>query len=384
VSDPVLPESEYRSRRDRLGERLAEAGIDLLFVPPSSDLEYLTGLERDLPSFGQSSYAHGWVTGAFIAPGREPLYVLPRMFVAFHLWGREPGALVTVNEADDGRRLFRDALGTLGKVSRIGIAARTWGETVLELQSAAPGATLANATPIVNELRRVKSPAEIELMRHAASIVDQAMAATAPRVQPGVTMADLGEEVEHQMRIRGSRTPSFPTHIFSYGFERSHDSQADTGLEPIEPGETVMFDFGAVWAGYCSDFGRTVVCGEPPAEYERAYRAMLDAQEAGRAAAVPGARACEVNAACRAPIEEAGLGRFFRHRMGHGIGLDVHEQPFISVEDETVLEAGMTFTDEPSILWDDHFSVRIEDVVVCAEGGGEVLNTLSSAAIVNP
>jgi Xaa-Pro aminopeptidase len=383
VNDAPLPESEYASRRERLAERMEQAGIELLFVPPSSDLEYLTGLERDLPSFGQSSYAHGWVTGALIAPDREPLFVLPRMFVAFHLWGREPGELVTVNEADDGRALFRRALASFGDVRRIGIGARTWGETTIELQAAATHATLVNATPLVNELRRVKSPAELELMRVACSIADEAMAATAPRVQPGVTMADLAEEVEHQMRIRGSRTPSFPTHIFSYGYEESHDSQGPSGLEPIAEGEAVMFDFGAVWRGYCSDFGRTVVCGEPPAEYDHAYRTMLDAQEAGRAAAVPGALASAVNAACRAPIEEAGFGPFFRHRMGHGIGLDVHEQPFISVEDDTVLQAGMTFTDEPSILWDGHFAVRIEDIVVCADGGGTVLNELSSDAVVN-
>jgi Xaa-Pro aminopeptidase len=110
---------------------------------------------------------------------------------------------------------------------------------------------------------------------------------------------------------------------------------------------------------------------------------MLDAQEAGRAAAVPGALASEVNAACRAPIEDAGLGEFFRHRMGHGIGLDVHEQPFISTENDTPLEAGMTFTDEPSILWDGHFAVRIEDIVVCAEGGGEILNRLGREPVVN-
>jgi Xaa-Pro aminopeptidase len=89
-----------------------------------------------------------------------------------------------------------------------------------------------------------------------------------------------------------------------------------------------------------------------------------------------------VNAACRAPIEEAGLGEFFRHRMGHGIGLDVHEQPFISEEDLTPLEVGMTFTDEPSIMWDGHFSVRIEDVVVCEQGGGRKLNELSGEAVI--
>jgi Xaa-Pro aminopeptidase len=383
MTEAPLPESEYRGRRERLAERLEQAGIDLLFVPPSSDLEYLTGLERDLPSFGQSSYAHGWVTGALIAPGREPVYLLPRMFVLFHLWGRDPGELVTVNESDDGRALFRRALSAFGSPARVGISARTWGESVLKLQAALPDASVVNATPLVNELRRVKSPAELDLMRHACGIADEAMAATASRVQPGVTMAELAEEVEHQLRVRGSRTPSFPTHIFSYGYERSHDSQTPSGLEPVAEGEAVMFDFGGVWGGYCSDFGRTVVCGEPPAEYERVYRTMLEAQEAGRAAAAPGARACDVDAACRAPIEEAGLGEFFRHRMGHGIGLDVHEQPFISVEDETVLEAGMTFTDEPSILWDGHFAVRIEDIVVCAEGGGEVLNGLSREPVVN-
>jgi Xaa-Pro aminopeptidase len=254
---------------------------------------------------------------------------------------------------------------------------------VLELQAALPGAALANATPIVNELRRVKSKVELRLLQRACGIADEAMAATASRVQPGVTMAELAEEVEHQLRVRGSRTPSFPTHIFSYGYAQSHDSHAPSGLDPIAEGEAVMFDFGGVWQGYCSDFGRTVVAGEPPAEYDRVYRVMLDAQEAGRAAAVPGALACEVNAACRAPIEDAGLGEFFRHRMGHGIGLDVHEQPFVSVEDGTVLEAGMTFTDEPSILWDGHFAVRIEDIVVCAAGGGQVLNALPRAPIVN-
>jgi Xaa-Pro aminopeptidase len=379
-----VPESELAARRDRLAARLEEQGIDALFLPPSSDLEYLTGLERDLPSFGQSSYTHGWVTGALIAPGREPLYVLPRMFVAFHLWGEEPDHLVTVNEADDGRAKFREAVASLGPIDKLAIGARTWGESVLELQAALPSAELVNGTPLVNELRRVKSDLELELMTKAALIADASMTASADKVEPGVTMADLVEEVEHQLRVRGSRTPSFPTHIFSYGYPQSHDSTMASGLEPIAEGEAVMFDFGAVWAGYCSDFGRTIVCGEPHPEYERTYATMLDAQEAGRAAAVPGALASEVNAACRAPIEEAGLGPYFRHRMGHGIGLDVHEQPFISVEDTTPLEAGMTFTDEPSILWDDHFAVRIEDVVVCTEGGGRMLNQLSREAVIRP
>jgi Xaa-Pro aminopeptidase len=373
-----LPDAELEGRRERLAARMREAGIDALFLPPSSDLEYLTGLHRDVPSFGQTSYAHGWVAGAFLVPGRAPLFVLPRMVLAFHLFDEEPGDTVVVNEEDDGAELFAGAVRSLGNVRGIGIGARTWGETVLHLRETLPRAEFVNATPLVNALRRVKSPLELELMTAACRIADEAMTATAPKVQPGVSTIELAEEVEHQMRIRGSRTPSFPTHIFTFGREDSRDSTLASGTDPVRDGEAVMFDFGAVHRGYCSDFGRTIVCGEAPAEYDRVYDVMLAAREAGRAAAVPGALAREVNASCRAPIEDAGLGEHFRHRMGHGIGLDVHEQPFISVEDETPLEAGMTFTDEPSILWPGHFGVRIEDIVACAEGGGRRLNALPS------
>jgi Xaa-Pro aminopeptidase len=142
-----------------------------------------------------------------------------------------------------------------------------------------------------------------------------------------------------------------------------------------------MFDFGGVVDGYCSDFGRTVYCGEPSAEYREVYEIMLAAQEAGRAAVSAGTPAREVNAACRGPIEEAGLGEHFRHRMGHCIGLDVHERPFISDEDDTPLEAGMTFTDEPSIIIPGRFGVRIEDIVVCEEGGGRLLRSYPSALV---
>ena len=381
--DP-LPTEELAGRRERLSARMEEAGLDAVFLSPSADLEYLTGVERDVPSFGQIAYAHGWVTGAFFALAAEPRFVLPRMFVAFHLADREPGETVVVAEDDDGEALFSAAARGLGPVRRVGIGARTPGETVLGLQRALPGVELVDATPLVNGLRRVKSPLELELMAEACRIAEDAMAATSPRVRPGVTTVDLAEEVEHQLRLRGSRTPSFATHIFTFGHDDSRDSQLPSGLEPVREGEPVLFDFGGVWRGYCSDFGRTVVAGEPPAGYHGAYETMLAAQEAGRLAAVPGARACDVNAACRGPIEDAGLGEHFRHRMGHSIGLDVHERPFLSVEDETPLEPGMTFTDEPSLVLPGRFGVRIEDVIaVAGPDGAQLLTTLSSAAVVN-
>jgi Xaa-Pro aminopeptidase len=368
----AISAEEYASRRDDLSALLEERRLDAIFLPPSADLEYLTGLERDLPTFGVISYAHGWVTGAFLAPGREPLFVLPRMFAEFHLGGAPPDGTVVVHEDADGEVLFAEAARSLGAPTRLAIGQRAWAETALELQRALPGVQLVEGSGLVNRLRRVKSPAELELMARACALARDAMEATTPRVEPGVTMSELVEEVEHQLRVRGSRTPSFPTHIFTWGEPRL-DSGDASAHEPLAAGDPVLFDFGAVVEGYCSDFGRTVPCGEPPAGWEQAREAMLAAQEAGRAAAVPGALAREVNAACRAPIEAAGLGEGFRHRMGHGIGLDVHERPFLSVEDDTPLEEGMTFTDEPSIVLDGRFGVRVEDVIVVRPGGAERL-----------
>lgn len=368
----AISAEEYASRRERLSALLDDHGVDALFLPPSSDLEYLTGVERDLPTFGNISYAHGWVTGAFLAPGREPLFVLPRMFVRFHLDGSPPPETVVVHEDADGRALFAEAARSLGAPQRLAVGARAWAETAIELQRALPGVALLEGSSLVNRLRRVKSDAELTLMARACELAREAMEATAPRVQAGVTMSELVEEVEHQLRVRGSRCPSFPTHIFTWG-ERRLDSGGATAQDPLREGDPVLFDFGAVLESYCSDFGRTIPCGEPPPGWQEARDAMLAAQETGRAAAVPGALAGEVNAACRAPIEAAGLGEGFRHRMGHGIGLDVHERPFLSVEDETPLEAGMTFTDEPSIVVDGEFGVRVEDVIVVTESGGRIL-----------
>lgn len=368
----AIESQEYAERRERLSGSLEDRGLDAIFVPPSSDLEYLTGLERDLPSFGHLAYAHGWVAGAFLAPGSEPLFVLPRMVVDFHLDGKPPPGALVVHEDADGRVLFAEAARSLSAPGRLAVGARAWAETVLELERALPGVELVEGSSLVNRLRRVKSPAELELMGRACELARSALDATAPRVLPGVTMTDLVEEVEHQLRSRGSRCPSFPTHIFTWGAHRL-DSGDATAAEPLGEGEAVLFDFGAVVEGYCSDFGRTLLCGEPPPGYEEARAAMRNAQEAGREAARPGALARDVNAACRAPIEAAGLGAGFRHRMGHGIGLDVHERPFLSVEDETPLEAGMTFTDEPSILVDGRFGVRVEDVIEITEAGGRFL-----------
>jgi Xaa-Pro aminopeptidase len=374
---------DYAGRQRRLAQRMEAEAVDVLFLGPSADLEYLTGVERQIPNFGEAAYANGWVAGAFLRSGANPVFVFPRMFAAFDLREEPEGELVIVNETDDGFAAFERVARDLGVTGTIAVGDRVWAETVLNLGRILGFDRLRTGSTLVNELRRVKTSEELEAMHRAIRAVEQAMAAVAPLVVPGTTMAQLAEVVEHELRAAGSRTPSFTTHIFTGLDDDDLDSGTKTAHVPLSDGTSVMFDFGGVVDGYCSDFGRTIYCGDPPDDYRETYEIMLAAQETGRAAAAAGTSASAVNAACRRPIEEAGLGEYFRHRMGHGIGLDVHERPFISPEDETPLEPGMTFTDEPSIIIPDRFSVRIEDILVCEEGGGRKLNDYPAALVAN-
>ena len=375
---------DYAERQRRLADHMRAEGVELLFLGLSSDLEYLSGVERGIPFFGQSSYPHGWVAGGFFRPDGDPVYVLPRMVVLFDLPVRPDGEIVVVNETDDGVAVFERVARQLGHgAGAVAIGDRDWAETTLHLARALGADRLRTGSSLVNALRRVKRPVELEAMSRACRTAEEAMAAVTSHVRPGVTMAELAEEVEAQLRRAGSRTPSFATHIFTGMDSDSLDNHAPTARGALPDGTAVLFDFGGVVDGYCSDFGRTVVAGEPPPGLVEAYDVMLAAAEAGRAACVPNALAREVNAACRAPIEDAGLGEHFRHRMGHGIGLDVHERPFLSEEDETPLEAGMTFTDEPSLIVRGSFGLRIENVIVCDEQGGRVLNDYPSELVCN-
>jgi Xaa-Pro aminopeptidase len=372
---------DYVGRRTRLAELMEAEGVDALFLAPSADLEYLTGIERQIPSFGEASYAHGWVTGAFFRPGADPVLIVPRMFAAFDLREDPDGELVVVNETDDGFAAFERVAGGLGPVVAVGD--RVWGETVLNLGRVVGFERLRTGSRLVNELRRVKTDEELAAMGRAIATAESTMAAVTPLVVPGVTMLELAGAVDNELRAAGSRCPSFTTHIFTGLGDEDFDSGTATARAPIPDGTSVMFDFGGVVDGYCSDFGRTIYCGAPPADYTDAYAVMLAAQDAGRAAAKAGTPARDVNAACRKPIEDAGLGEHFRHRMGHGIGMDVHERPFISTEDDTPLRPGMTFTDEPSIIIPGRYSLRIEDVVVCVESGGRTLNAYPAALVAN-
>jgi len=397
---------DFASRQQKLWEKLDSAGVDVLFLPASqSDLEYFTGIPRRAPSFGNIGYTNHWISGAFISPGEAPLFVLTRHFQEFDLPDGVVGDVITATETDDGTEVFRRAFDAYrarpGRMAigarpveehcehenvtseRIALAGRTWAETAIELRRHRPDAELIVADRLVNEIRRIKDPQEIALMRESAAIVDAVMAQVAPHVVAGITELDLAAEVDLRMRKLGSPGASFDTGVWAMGPALGRDASVRVSEDTLGAGSGVSFDFGAITRGYCSDFGRTIHIGEPNEEYAAVYDVVMAAQEAGRAAAVVGATGGDVHRAARSVIVDAGYGDWFRHRTGHCIGLDVHELPYISEEDTTPLEAGMLFTIEPSVFWPGRVGVRVEDVFLLAEEGCSSINEHSNDMVVN-
>src|SRR5260370_16139377 len=245
---------------------MLQKGIDLLFLPISGDLEYLTGIPRREPSFGNVSYRHGWVAGAFLRPGKDPIVVMHRMITEFELPGGASVDIVVVNETDDGDAVLARIAKEIGPVRSMAVGARTWAETLIHLRRALTDPSLSNADDLINPLRRIKSPEEMEAMTAAARIVDEVMGVIGPQVRPGVTEAELAAQGNLEMVRRGSRRESFDTGIISTGPLDQRDAVHPLTTQPIPEGTSVSFDFRAVVDGYCSDFGRTIFVGEPDAE----------------------------------------------------------------------------------------------------------------------
>ncbi|MEY2822803.1 MAG: M24 family metallopeptidase [Candidatus Nanopelagicaceae bacterium] len=375
---------DYKARRTKLYALMQERGIDLVFLPKhSADLDYLTGTERRVVTFGNVAYTHHWVAGAFLHPKSDPHFVLPRMIVEFDSPNGVDTNTTTVSESDDAFAKFSKVAKSFGEVKRIAVSARTWSETVINLMKVFPEAEIVNAEEVVNRLRRIKTAEEIALMTRACHLVDGVLDNMKDKVVLGTTELDLKSEINFQMNNLGSKTESFDTAVWSMGPKNSRDASDRRTSNPLIDGMGVSFDFGSVINGYCSDFGRTIYVGDPTLEYEKVYQLVMAAQAAGIAAVKPGVLASEVHKATRDVIVEGGYGDWFRHRTGHCIGLDVHELPYISEEDHTPLEVGMTFTIEPSVFWPGRVGVRVEDIIVVEENGGRKINEFTTELLAN-
>lgn len=239
-----------------------------------------------------------------------------------------------------------------------------------DYQQAVAGCQWTSVSGLVEELRMIKDESEIECMRKAAAIADEAFAQILPLIRPGVLERDLATELEYRMKKLGAEGVAFET-IVASGVRSSlpHGTASD---KPLETGDLVTFDFGAVYQGYCSDMTRTVMVGEPTDKQREIYGIVLEAQKRGVAACRPGITGKELDEVCRAYIAEKGYGDYFGHGTGHGVGRFIHEGPRINQRGgDVVLQPGMVVTVEPGIYLPGWGGVRIEDMLLVTDSGAE-------------
>jgi Xaa-Pro dipeptidase len=339
----------HLGRLEAVRSRLREMPADGLFATPSSNLYYLTGVD-----FHRSER----LTALFLFADAEPVMICPA-FEAERL--RRMTAverIVTWEETQDpfakAATLFPARSGTLA------VEPSTAYDDVERVLRARGGWKPVSAGGLFAALRMIKSPAEIDRIRRA---IDVAL----PRFQKAFAALKPGcLESEISWLLGGENVVQFgPSSALPHGA---------SGATALSRDQAVLIDAWDRPEGYYYDITRSTFYGSPTDEYRKVWSIVLDAQTAAIENAAPGVACREVDAAARRVIEKAGYGEYFTHRLGHGLGIDVHEPPYMVGHEGTILEPGMTFTSEPGIYLPGRFGVRIEDDIVCTERGAESLS----------
>jgi len=225
----------------------------------------------------------------------------------------------------------------------------------------------------IEKLRAVKDAGELAIMGEAARLISDIFRGALREIKTGISELEMAAEIEYSMKRKGASGPSFDTIVASG--PRSAWAHARPSSKLLRKNELVVLDQGAILRGYCSDMTRTVFLGRSPAKVRRLYAAVLEAQEAAKAAVRPGVLAGKVDAAARGVLRRHGLDQHFTHSTGHGLGIDIHEMPRLGRGDKTVLEEGMVVTIEPGVYLEGFGGIRIEDeVVVTASGAVDLTN----------
>jgi len=361
-------DARFERRLAEAAERTAALGAAALVVGPSPDLAYLTGydptpLERP--------------TLLVVRPERRPALVVPML--ERPLAAEAPSAglleLLAWRDGDDPYELT----GALLRAGPVLVSDRIWGVHVLAMQSAAPGHAWWSAAPAIGAMRARKDVEELAALRRAGAAADAALTDLLRGRLIGRREVDVAEELAEHLVAHGHA-------IAAFTIVASGPNAASPHHEPTErvlsAGEALVLDFGGVLDGYYSDTTRTVALGEASDRLRQVHEIVRTAQAAATDAVRPGAPIAAVDLAARRVIDSAGYGERFFHRTGHGIGLEVHEPPYASQDDPTILEPGMTFSIEPGIYLDAEFGVRIEDIVAVTPDGVEALNVSTRELLV--
>jgi Xaa-Pro aminopeptidase len=354
-------EHDHAGRLQRAAERSREAGVDALIVTPSPDLEYLVGYEAPVLER---------LTALVIRPDAQPVLVVPTLERP-RAADAVPEGLVEFAGWLDGQDPYQVVREIVGRGGTYAVTDTMWATHVLRLQHELPGSRFVPGTAVTSELRLRKDPGEVELLSRAGRSADDSFARIVQETFQGRAERDVSRSLANHLVETGHDLADFG--IVGSG-PNGASPHHEAGSRVIRTGETVVLDFGGRLGGYWSDITRTVSVGEPAPEIKEVHEIVRAAQEAAFLAAGPGVAAQDVDRAARTVIADAGYGDAFIHRTGHGIGLEVHELPYIVEGNELLLEPGMCFSIEPGIYLAGRFGVRIEDQVVVTEDGAVRFN----------
>lgn len=351
------------SRMARLQQRLADEGVDLLALAPGAHMDWLLGFHPH-PDERPCLLCITPTGAAFLMPALNAQAVRARSALAFHEWDDATGpqaafgALLQGLGAADARRIALD------ETMRADFAAL--------VQDALPGAARQFSASTIGALRMRKDAGDYAVLKRNAATADAAMRAARAAIRPGMTETDVARIVQDSFRASGA-TPMFA--IIGAGPNGAFPHH-QTGETVLRQGDAVVIDIGGTTGGFFSDMTRMVVLGTPPQGYAEVHAVVEAAVQAALAAARPGVPAHVVDDAARGVITAAGYGPYFVHRTGHGLGVEIHEPPYITATAQTVLEEGMVFSIEPGIYLPGRFGIRLEDIVILRADGPEVLSDL--------
>ncbi|MGY1897416.1 M24 family metallopeptidase [Nocardia gipuzkoensis] len=353
----------YGARLERAVELMRAAHLDALLITPGPDLRYLIGSAAE--SFERLTCL------VIPADGAPASVVIPKLELA-SLDASAAGELgLQVLDWVDGTNPYALVKSTLHVGSRVAVADAMPALHLLPLAESFTGLPVS-ATPVLRELRMIKDAAEVDALRRAGAAIDRVHARMGEFLRVGRTEAEVGRDIEAAIVAEGHTEAAF---VIVGSGPHGADPHHGVSARRLEAGDVVVVDIGGpVEPGYYSDSTRTYVLGEPAPEVAARYAELESAQAAAVAAVRPGVTAAAVDAAARNPLTEAGFGHAFVHRTGHGIGLSVHEEPYIVAGNDLVLQPGMAFSVEPGIYFRGEWGARIEDIVVVTDDGGEALN----------
>ncbi|MGV0699781.1 M24 family metallopeptidase [Mycolicibacter sinensis] len=356
--------SVYAHRLAAAAAATAEAGgLAGLVITPGYDLRYLTGSRAQ--TFER-------LTALVLPASDPPTMVVPRLELAALRGSAVADLGVAVRDWVDGEDPYRMVGEALG--GRPATAAVTDAMSALHLLPLIDvlGATPVLATDVLRQLRMIKDPSEIDALRKAGAAIDRVHARVPEFLVPGRTEADVAADIAEAIVAEGHSEVAF---IIVGSGPHGADPHHECSQRELAAGDIVVVDIGGpVEPGYHSDSTRTYSLGEPEPEVAQRYSVLQRAQRAAFDSVRPGVTAQQVDAAARDVLAEAGLAEYFVHRTGHGIGLSVHEEPYIVAGNDLALAAGMAFSIEPGIYFPGEWGARIEDIVIVTADGAESLN----------